>query len=320
MMRFDLRAPAHGAPAVELYAAALDMAAWAESRGCVAVVLSEHHASPDGYLPTPIVMAAAMAARTTTVPIVIAAALLPFYEPVRLAEEMAVLDLVSRGRVSYVFGLGYRPEEFEHFGVARGERGRVAERNLALVLRALREGPFEHEGRTIAVTPAPITPGGPRISYGGTTVAAARRAARFGLDFFAQSAAPGLREAYEEEAARAGHTGGHCMIPDPTVPTTMFVADDVDEAWDDLGPYLLHDATTYASWNPDDELTVSLSRSTTVDDLRRERRGHCILGADEAAAHVATHGYLSLHPLCGGVPPETAWPYLERAATVAPGV
>ncbi len=63
-MRFDMRAPAEGAPAAELYRAALDMAEWGERHGCVAVHVSEHHASPDGYLPAPLVLASAIAGRT----------------------------------------------------------------------------------------------------------------------------------------------------------------------------------------------------------------------------------------------------------------
>ena len=171
-MRFDLRAPGGVAPAT-LYAAALDMVAWSETNGCAVVVLSEHHASPDGYLPTPIVVAAAMAARTTTLPFMIGAAILPLYEPVRLAEEMAVLDIISGGRVSYVFGLGYRPEEYAMFGVAAADRARRTEDNLAVVLEALKGEPFDHDGRRIWVTPKPSTEGGPSIAYGGGSVAAA---------------------------------------------------------------------------------------------------------------------------------------------------
>jgi alkanesulfonate monooxygenase SsuD/methylene tetrahydromethanopterin reductase-like flavin-dependent oxidoreductase (luciferase family) len=319
MMRFDLRAPAIGAPAVDLYAAALDMAAWAEERGCVAIALSEHHASPDGFLPAPLVLAAAVAARTKQVPVIIAAALLPFYEPVRLAEEMIVLDHISRGRVSYVFGLGYRPQEFEHFGIAMRDRVQIVERNLDVVLRALREDSFEHDGRTITVTPRPYTDGGPTIAYGGTTAAAAKRAARFGLDFFAQSNAPGIGDAYRSECERLGREPGTTVLPDRASPTITFVADDVDKAWDELGPYLLHDATTYASWNPDDDYTVSLSRETTVEALRTERGAYQIFDMDEGAAHLREHGILSLHPLCGGVPPDIAWSYLERAAALATG-
>ena len=64
LMRFDMRAPDFGASTTELYAAALEMAAWADRLGCVSIAVSEHHGSPDGYLPSPLTMAAAMAART----------------------------------------------------------------------------------------------------------------------------------------------------------------------------------------------------------------------------------------------------------------
>ena len=121
-MRFDMRAPAIGAPATDLYAAALDMSGWAESHGCIAVVLCEHHGSEDGYLPTPLMLASAIAARTERL-LLNLTVLLPLYEPVRLAEEIAVLDIISRGRVSYVFGLGYRPEEYEQFGLSLRARG-----------------------------------------------------------------------------------------------------------------------------------------------------------------------------------------------------
>src|SRR3954452_2112114 len=117
MMRFDLRAPDTGASRAELYAAALDMAAWAESRGCLTAVLCEHHAADDGYLPSPMILASAMAARTTTLPITIAVVLLPLYDPIRLAEEMAVIDIIGNGRVGYVAAIGYRPEEYDLYGV-----------------------------------------------------------------------------------------------------------------------------------------------------------------------------------------------------------
>jgi len=319
MMRFDMRAPAIGAPVRDLYAAAIDMAAWADDKGCVVVGLSEHHCSPDGYLPSPMTLAAAMAARTTTTRIMIAAALLPFYDPVRLAEDMIVLDHVSGGRVSYVLGLGYRPEEYAMFGVPWDERAAVVDEKLAVLLRALQGEPFEHGGRTIWVTPSTSTPGGPSIAYGGQSLAAARRAGRFGLDFFAQTNGEHLEQAYRAACEAAGNAPGTCMLPDPSEPMTVFVADDVDTAWKELGPHLLHDATSYASWNDADSRTASLSRSTTVDELRAERGAHRIMSVDEAREHVRTRGILPLHPLCGGVPPATAWPYLERVVEVLQG-
>src|SRR3546814_6213215 len=75
------------------------MAAYVDGQGeCQGIAVSEHHASDDGFLPSPIVMASAIAAVTKRTPIAIAAALLPLYDPVRLAEEMIVLDHISRGR------------------------------------------------------------------------------------------------------------------------------------------------------------------------------------------------------------------------------
>ncbi|MFC5748108.1 LLM class flavin-dependent oxidoreductase [Actinomadura rugatobispora] len=66
--------------------------------------------------------------------------MLPFHDPVRLAEEMAVLDSISAGRVGYVFGIGHRREENEHFGLDTAGRGRLADEKLTLLLELLRGG------------------------------------------------------------------------------------------------------------------------------------------------------------------------------------
>ncbi len=321
MLRFDLRAPVDGpAPIADLYAAAVDMAVWAENHGALAAILSEHHASPDGYLPAPLVLASAMAARTTTLPITVAALLLPLHDPIRLAEDMAVLDIVSRGRVTYVAGLGYRPEEYAMFGRPLGDRGRRMEECLVALRTAWTGEPFEFEGRPVQVTPTPVTPGGPLLMYGGGSVAAARRAARFGLSFFAQTSAPGLEDAYAAECARVGTEPGMCIVPAPGAPTTVFVAEDVDEGWDRFGPFMLHDARMYAAWLGTAD-AASRSDATTVADLRAESGAYRVLTPAEAVEHVRTTGPLTLHPLCGGCPPELAWPALELlAAEVLPAL
>jgi alkanesulfonate monooxygenase SsuD/methylene tetrahydromethanopterin reductase-like flavin-dependent oxidoreductase (luciferase family) len=305
-LRFDMRAPSWGAPIEDLYAAAIEMAAWAESRGADVAVLSEHHATADRHLPSPLVLAAAMAARTETLAIMVAAAVLPFYEPVRLAEDMAVLDIISRGRVSYVLGLGHREEEYELFGVDRRHRGRLADERLATLLELLRGD---------RVTPAP-TSGGPQLFLGGGSLAAARRAGRFGVGLIAQAGAPGMREAYEEASRAAGHEPGFVQIPEPGLTTALFVADDVEQAWAELGPHLLHDATTAASYRHGETTVASISTATTVDELRAERT-YRVVTVDEAAELVRAGTLLPLLPLCGGVAPEVAWPYLQRAAAAA---
>ncbi|MCB0970483.1 MAG: LLM class flavin-dependent oxidoreductase [Acidimicrobiales bacterium] len=311
LLRFDMRSPADGAPTGDLYAAALEMASWCESRGALAAIVSEHHGLDDGYLPSPLVLATALAARTSTLAITTAALILPLYDPIRLAEDLVVLDIISGGRVSHVLAVGYRPEEYEQHGVDFARRGRIADAHLALLLRAKTGEPFSHEGRRIHVTPAPVTPGGPTVMWGGGSAPAARRAGRHGLDFFAQGGGPELEAVYAEAARNAGVQAGTCLIPPPDLPTSVFVAHDVEQAWEELGPYLLHDALAYSAINPDARGIASFSHATTVDELRAENRSHRILSVPEAIEAVHRGLPLNLQPLVGGLDPEVAWRYLR---------
>ncbi len=311
LLRFDMRAPAIGAPTADLYAAALEMASWVEDRGALMAVVCEHHTMDDGYLPSPLVLATAMAARTATLSIMTAAIVLPLYEPVRLAEDLVVLDIISGGRVSHVLAVGYRPEEYEHHGVDFHRRGRIADAHLDLLLQAKTGEPFEHDGRRIHVTPAPVTPGGPRLAWGGGSVPAAERAGRFGLDFFAQGGDASLAEVYADAARAHGHEPGSCMIPSTDLATTVFVAHDLDRAWEELGPHLLHDVVSYAAINERNTHTASLSTARTVEELRAEDRSHRVISVEEAVETIRSGVPLALQPLVGGLPPEVAWRYLR---------
>jgi len=313
-LRFDMRAPSSGARSVDLYRAALEMTAWAESRGAVAAIVCEHHGQGDGYLPAPMILASALAARTTSIQIVVAAVVLPLHDPVQLAEEMVVLDIISGGRLSYVAALGYQRDEYEMLGVDFSRRGRIADDYLAALLAAKTGRPFDYGGRTVTVTPPPLTEGGPNVAWGGGSEAAAKRAGRFGLDFFAQSGDEALRTVYEAAAQAAGHAPRSCFLPPNDAATTLFVADDLDAAWEELGPYLLHDAQCYAAMNPGKEGSTSFSFATTIDELRAEDRSHRIVTVSEAVSMVRSGEVLALHPLVGGLPPALAFPYLRRVA------
>jgi Coenzyme F420-dependent N5,N10-methylene tetrahydromethanopterin reductase and related flavin-dependent oxidoreductases len=313
-LRFDMRAPSEGPADIgDLYEAAIEMSVWGEEHGAMSVVLSEHHASPDGYLPSPLLLAAAIAARTATVPITVAALLLPLHDPVRLAEDMAVLDVMSRGRVGYVAGLGYRPEEYAMFGQSLAQRGVRMDECLTVLQRAWSGEEFAYDGRTVRVTPRPSTPGGPFLMYGGGSPAAARRAARFGLGFLAQTWAPGLEDTYRDECARVGKGAGMCIVPAPGSATTVFVAEDLDRAWHRIGPFMLHDAGMYASWLRD-AAAASKSTAPTIEAMRAEARAYRVLTPEQAVEYVRTYGMLPLHPLCGGCPPELAWETLHLVA------
>src|SRR5262245_61789883 len=306
-----MRAPGFGAPKPALYAAAIDMCAWAENHGCIAAVICEHHASEDGYLPSPLILASAIAARTERLFLNLVV-ILPFYDPVRLAEDLSVLDIISNGRVSVVFGIGYRPEEYEHFGVDIRHRGRLADHKLDLLRRLLSDELVVQDGRRIAVTPRPHTEGGPILMWGGASLAAARRAGRNGLGLLANGGGPGMKEAYDAASLASGHQPGPALIPDRDTASVVFVADDVDRAWDEIGPYLLHDARMYAQWNPGNETSAGLSDVGDVHELRETSKSHVILSVPEAVERVCAGAMLNLSPLCGGLPPDLAWPYLER--------
>lgn len=312
-IRFDMRAPAFGAAPTDLYAAAIEMSAWAEQHGCVAAVLCEHHGSEDGYLPAPLMLASAIAARTERLMLSVVV-ILPFYDPVRLAEDIAVLDIISNGRVSYVFGLGYRPEEFEHFGVDRSRRAALADENLALLRSLLTGRAVTYDDRRIRVSPPPRSPGGPVLMWGGASLAAARRAGRYGLGLLANGRVAGMQEAYDAACREHGHEPGATLLPPPDTPTVTFVAEDVDAAWEQIGEHLLHDARMYADWNPGNSASAGVSAARDVGELRSRFTSHRIISVAEAVDIVAAGGFLNLTPLCGGIPPAIAWPYLKRAA------
>lgn len=321
--RFDMRGrDLDASDRSALYRNALDMAQFVDEHGGAAIVVSEHHVTDDGYLPSPLQMAAAIAAVTERTPIWVTVAVLAFYDPVRLAEDLIVLDHLSGGRVMTVFGLGYRPVEYELYGLDFAQRGRIADEKLSRLIEVLDDAGVDSSadgaptgsahGRP-RITPGPFDHRGPRIAWGGGSRAAARRAGRFGIGFFAQTDAPGLREAFIDANTEAGHEPSFCFLPTPNAPYAVFVNDDVDAGWADVGASLLVDATSYQDWNEDITSTASFSASTSIDALRAESGAHRVVPRNAVKGLLDEFGFVSLHPLCGGLDPEVAWPYLERA-------
>jgi len=319
VIRFDMRSPGLEPPeAQQRYAVALEMASWAEDNGFDLCVLSEHHGSEDGYLSSPLVMAAAIAGRTKRIPINVAALLVPLYDPLRLAEDLAVLDLISNGRISIVAGLGYRPVEYAMFERDWKTRGKDLDEFLEVMVKAWTGEPFEYRGTTVRVTPRPVQRPHPMIMVGGSAPASAKRAARFGFGYYPPLGDERLSRMYYEECERLGKDPG--WVATPKGPGTIFVSEDPDRTWARIGPHLLHEATTYHSWqNPGNRMPGNKqasavdSSATTVDELREEgvfvvlTPEECLALADELGAM----GPYTLHPLCGGTPPEAGWESLE---------
>ena len=290
----------------------LEQAAFVDQTGLGAVVLSEHHGSPDGYLPSPLVLASGLAAVTKTAHISIAAVLATLYDPVRLAEDIAVLDLVSGGRISLTLGLGYRPEEFAMLGIPWEGRGRRLDECIEVLLRAWSGERFEWDGRTVEVRPLPLQKPHPLVFVGGSSAIAARRAARFGLPFLPTIGDPELTAAYNAECERLGKDPVFAL--EPQGPAMVHVAEDPERAWAEIGRHLLHDAQVYDSWQPPGQRTmVTGGNSDTVENLRADGR-YRIVTPEDCAALVREHGSVVLHPMVGGMPPEPSWTSLHLVA------
>jgi alkanesulfonate monooxygenase SsuD/methylene tetrahydromethanopterin reductase-like flavin-dependent oxidoreductase (luciferase family) len=305
-LRYDLRAPAFaGVTHAELYAACLEQCAWADARGFDVVALSEHHGVDDGYMSAPVTLAAAIAGRTQRMQINIAAVLIPLHDPVRLAEQLATVQLASGGRLSLVAGMGYRPEEFVMAGVDRRQRGRLLDEYVDVLRKAWTGEPFDWRGREVRATPAPHSP--PVVLIGGSTEKAARRAARLHAGFFPAVADQALATAYEEECARLGFTGFVVM---PGGPGFVHVTDDPERDWARIAPHALYDAQTYDAWQTPGQRSQVHTAAKTVEELRTSGV-YRVVTPDECVALAREYGRVLLHPLMGGLPPALGWASLE---------
>jgi alkanesulfonate monooxygenase SsuD/methylene tetrahydromethanopterin reductase-like flavin-dependent oxidoreductase (luciferase family) len=315
-MRHDFRAPAFGpATMSDIYGCALEQFRWADAKGFDFAVVSEHHGVDEGWLPAPLTIAATVIGATERIPVLVSALIAPLHDPVRLAEQIAVLDLASGGRVWVVLGAGYRREEFDMAGIELKVRGKLVEEYARVMLDAWTGEPFEWRGRTIVVTPKPASQPHPTLLIGGGTEVAARRAARLGLPMMPMNTDPRLQDWYADEAAKTGFTSGFVMTPEG--PTFIHVTDDPDRAWSQIGEYLLYEAQTYAGFQTPGQVSTPMVEAETIDDLRASPQ--IVVGTPDdvlaAAERIPSTGAMTFSPLAGGLPPELSWPSLELFAS-----
>jgi alkanesulfonate monooxygenase SsuD/methylene tetrahydromethanopterin reductase-like flavin-dependent oxidoreductase (luciferase family) len=231
---FDLRDPAPWRVGLgRVYGRALETAEEAERRGFASLWLTEHHLFEDGYLPQPLVFAAALAARTERVRIGTAVLLAPLRSAIEIAEQAAVVDQLSRGRLELGLGAGYRVPEYEAFGVAPADRFALLE-DRALAVRELWA-----EGR---VTP---TPQQERVPFwvGAHGPRGAAIAGRVGAGLLALN--PRLWAPYLDAYAAAGHEQ---PVPDASGPWSVVLADDPERTWEIVRPYAEHQWEVYDAY------------------------------------------------------------------------
>ena len=220
---------------------------------------------------------------------------------------MAVIDLVSKGRLSITTGLGYRPVEYAAVGKEWTRRGRILDESLDIMRKVWSGEEFEINGQTIKVGPMPYTRPHPMVMIGGSGPAAAKRAARLGLPLQLPAPIPEVEALYHEECERHG-TSGFCIAPEKVA--MVHVVDDPDKAWAELGHHFWLEASTYDSWQTPDQTSAVHSHATNVEELRAEGI-YQFLSPEQAIERIRETGALSLHPLVGGMPIDSAWQSLE---------
>ena len=302
-LTYDMRAPDFGASAVDLYQAAVEQCAWADRVGFDGVSLLEHHASVDGYLPSPIVLGSAVAAVTERMLIRMSVVLLPLYHPIRLAEDLAVLDLIAEGRLRLTVGAGYRPEEYEQFDLNIKRRPSLMEDGVEVLKQAWTGEPFEWRGHTVRVLPRPFQEPRPAIALGGSSPAAAKRAARIADDF--QPVGPKLYDIYLEELAALGKPVPERLRGGRSGGMFFHIAEDPDRAWAEIAPHAMHETNDYAEWAKGMRGSP-YTAFDSADELRKSGM-YEIVTPDEAVDLIRERRGVAFKPLMGGLEPEIGW-------------
>jgi probable F420-dependent oxidoreductase len=239
-----------GGPAMpEIYDQILETVEVAEEAGFDLCFLPEHHQQSDGYLPSPFVMAGAVAAHTSRIGIATGIHLLPLWDPMRVAEDVAVVDNLSKGRFTLGVGLGLVQREFDQFHIDMSTAPSRLEEQVAVLRQAWSDGPVTFAGEhfryeDVDVTPKPVQRPGPRILFGGMSAPAVRRAGRLGDGWLTDplhsaAALSDWATLYRRTADEAGRTSSIWLQRDCWVAERPV---EVEELW---APWLVEDWRFY---------------------------------------------------------------------------
>ena len=243
------------------YAETLEFIAWTEQAGFTGAWVPEHHLAQDGYMPTPMIALAAIAARTRTIKLGSAVALAPLYHPLRFAEECAVLDIIAGGRLEMAAAIGYRKRETAAFGVEFGKRGRMFDEWLQVVTRLWAGETVSFTGEFYTLDGAMLMPPPPRghipLYIGGFIPKAVERVARYATGYF------GNIEAVPSYLAALGAAGKDPAAGRVRVPELFItVAADPEAAMHEIAPHMHHVNNSYGEWAAEDQaLGVSDNRA-----------------------------------------------------------
>ncbi len=283
---YDFRNPQtwHRPPA-DLYAETLEFITWSETVGFQGAWVPEHHVANDGYMPSPLVALSAIAARTKTMRIGSGIALAPLYHPVRFAEDCAVLDAISGGRLAMGLAIGYRKRETAAYGIDFTKRGAIFDEFLEIVTRLWAGETVNFAGKHFAIESAFIQPrpasGRIPLYIGGFAPKALERVARYGTGYFGNEefVAP-----YKEALIAQGKDPAKARVWIQSLFTV--VADDPEAAMEELAHHFLHANNSYGAWLNEDKASGidGLLKPMSLDDFKASGTLQ-ILTPGEAIAH-----------------------------------
>jgi probable F420-dependent oxidoreductase len=212
-------------------------AQWAEANGFTSCFFGEHHQDKDGFLPSPLIVATAVAAQTQRLQVGTSVILLPLHHPVHVAEDVTTLDIVSKGRVILGVGVGYQASDFQAFGIPMAHRAAMFEEGVAIIRQCWSGEPFSFHGThytldNVQIRPRPLQTPAPPLWIGASVPAAVRRAGRLGDAFVATPSTTlagtvRLVETYRQAALEAGRTPQVVLMRDAWVAASRAEAEAV---------------------------------------------------------------------------------------------
>lgn len=322
---YDCRNPAQsGMDNPSFYAAVIEQVAWLDTLGLDLVWFTEHHFLEDGYLPSWVPLAGAMAARTKRIRFSTDICLMPFNNPVRLAEDLAVLDNLSNGRVEVGIGMGYAPHEFRAFGFPLAERVSRTEEGLQVLKHCFSGERFSFRGKRyqfedVLIRPGYVRAGGPPLWVAAMSEAGAQRAARLDCNLLPQGPRATVLDPWRDALKASGR--------DPTdyrvgIIRSCLVTDDAARDWPRVQAAERYRMQVYLQFNREsaagDGLASSRDQSFIPQTWVVGTADHCVA---ELSSFIATHGITDLvtWAVPPGLRPEQMNDSLQRFATeVAP--
>lgn len=320
--------PGSDVPMPQVYAETFEQIVLAEQLGLELCWFTEHHFIADGYLPNFVPVAGAAAARTSKIRFSTDICLLPFRHPIRLAEDLAILDNISNGRMELGAGMGYASHEFAGFGIPISRRVSLTEETIEILRLAWSREPFTFDGkrysyRDLRVTPDPVQDGGPPLWIAATSVAGAHRAARYDTHLLPQGPRTAVLDPWQEARREAGKDPADKRVG---IIRGVFVTDDAEREWTAIAGAERYRRDVYVDIIKASTDHKAAAAKRSADGPAREPQplnplvwtvgdvDHCVA---ELSALIIDHGVTDLVTWGGppGLPPSVMNRSLERFAS-----